>query len=220
MGANLTRFDFLFRGSVNHSQTQPKGYLGKGHFKGFFRGRPLGLTGTMGLIELSWLEILIASSGFCIHRWKGSAHLRKTAAPEVLWGLLAVSLFKEEVTNFYFSLDLFLSLLNFSFNMFGFISWVIQLIMYRKLRLKRLVSVPTISLKLANIPQDDFSWRMYTEKPIRGLASHGTILILVAWKKSASRTHWPLNSSILLLALLIKISIEKGNNLGQSSLEH
>ncbi|XP_012079295.1 probable WRKY transcription factor 15 isoform X2 [Jatropha curcas] len=38
----------------------------------------------------------------------------------------------------------------------------------RKLRLKRVVRVPAISLKLADIPPDDYSWRKYGQKPIKG----------------------------------------------------
>ncbi|XWS45227.1 hypothetical protein CRYUN_Cryun15aG0118100 [Craigia yunnanensis] len=38
----------------------------------------------------------------------------------------------------------------------------------RKLRSKRVVRVPAISLKLADIPPDDYSWRKYGQKPIKG----------------------------------------------------
>ncbi|KAM1156699.1 hypothetical protein ACFX13_028029 [Malus domestica] len=38
----------------------------------------------------------------------------------------------------------------------------------RKLRQKRIVRVPAISLKLADIPPDDYSWRKYGQKPIKG----------------------------------------------------
>ncbi|TKY55680.1 WRKY transcription factor 15 [Spatholobus suberectus] len=38
----------------------------------------------------------------------------------------------------------------------------------RKMRLKRVVRVPAISLKLADIPPDDYSWRKYGQKPIKG----------------------------------------------------
>ncbi|GMI86471.1 WRKY DNA-binding protein 7 [Hibiscus trionum] len=38
----------------------------------------------------------------------------------------------------------------------------------RKQRLKRVVRVPAISLKLADIPPDDYSWRKYGQKPIKG----------------------------------------------------
>ncbi|KAL0343726.1 UNVERIFIED_CONTAM: putative WRKY transcription factor 7 [Sesamum angustifolium] len=37
----------------------------------------------------------------------------------------------------------------------------------RKLRLKRVV-VPAISMKMADIPPDDYSWRKYGQKPIKG----------------------------------------------------
>ncbi|XVF15508.1 hypothetical protein REPUB_Repub09cG0159900 [Reevesia pubescens] len=38
----------------------------------------------------------------------------------------------------------------------------------RKLRSKRVVRVPAISLKLSDIPPDDYSWRKYGQKPIKG----------------------------------------------------
>ncbi|KAK6924017.1 Zn-cluster domain [Dillenia turbinata] len=38
----------------------------------------------------------------------------------------------------------------------------------RKLRLKRVIRVPAISLKMADIPPDDYSWRKYGQKPIKG----------------------------------------------------
>ncbi|OVA15888.1 DNA-binding WRKY [Macleaya cordata] len=38
----------------------------------------------------------------------------------------------------------------------------------RKSRVKRVVRVPAISLKMADIPPDDFSWRKYGQKPIKG----------------------------------------------------
>lgn len=38
----------------------------------------------------------------------------------------------------------------------------------RKLRMKRSIKVPAISNKPADIPPDDFSWRKYGQKPIKG----------------------------------------------------
>ncbi|KAJ4825634.1 hypothetical protein Tsubulata_029054 [Turnera subulata] len=38
----------------------------------------------------------------------------------------------------------------------------------RKSRVKRVVRVPAISSKMADIPPDDFSWRKYGQKPIKG----------------------------------------------------
>ncbi|XP_038902905.1 probable WRKY transcription factor 15 isoform X1 [Benincasa hispida] len=38
----------------------------------------------------------------------------------------------------------------------------------RKMRLKRVVRVPAISSKNADIPPDDYSWRKYGQKPIKG----------------------------------------------------
>lgn len=38
----------------------------------------------------------------------------------------------------------------------------------RKSRMKRVVRVPAISMKMSDIPPDDFSWRKYGQKPIKG----------------------------------------------------
>ncbi|XP_021735040.1 probable WRKY transcription factor 15 [Chenopodium quinoa] len=38
----------------------------------------------------------------------------------------------------------------------------------RKMRQKRIVRVPAISAKMADIPPDDYSWRKYGQKPIKG----------------------------------------------------
>ncbi|KAL9258509.1 putative WRKY transcription factor 7 [Drosera capensis] len=38
----------------------------------------------------------------------------------------------------------------------------------RKSRVKRVMRVPAISLKMADIPPDDYSWRKYGQKPIKG----------------------------------------------------
>ncbi|KAL5551158.1 hypothetical protein UlMin_001334 [Ulmus minor] len=38
----------------------------------------------------------------------------------------------------------------------------------RKLRVKRRIRVPSVSNKLADIPSDDYSWRKYGQKPIKG----------------------------------------------------
>ncbi|KAI7730931.1 hypothetical protein M8C21_032488, partial [Ambrosia artemisiifolia] len=38
----------------------------------------------------------------------------------------------------------------------------------RKLRMKRVIRVKAISAKLADIPPDDYSWRKYGQKPIKG----------------------------------------------------
>ncbi|XP_058085564.1 probable WRKY transcription factor 39 [Magnolia sinica] len=38
----------------------------------------------------------------------------------------------------------------------------------RKLRMKRSIKVPAISNKLADIPPDEYSWRKYGQKPIKG----------------------------------------------------
>jgi hypothetical protein len=38
----------------------------------------------------------------------------------------------------------------------------------RKLRIKRSIKVPAISNKVADIPPDEYSWRKYGQKPIKG----------------------------------------------------
>ncbi|XP_038977781.1 protein WRKY1-like [Phoenix dactylifera] len=38
----------------------------------------------------------------------------------------------------------------------------------RKLRVKRSIKVPAISNKIADIPADEYSWRKYGQKPIKG----------------------------------------------------
>eukprot|EP00252_Welwitschia_mirabilis_P027105 TRINITY_DN9175_c0_g1_i1.p1 TRINITY_DN9175_c0_g1~~TRINITY_DN9175_c0_g1_i1.p1 ORF type:complete len:297 (+),score=75.02 TRINITY_DN9175_c0_g1_i1:95-892(+) len=38
----------------------------------------------------------------------------------------------------------------------------------RKLRIKRTIKVPAISNKVADIPPDEYSWRKYGQKPIKG----------------------------------------------------
>nr|QGQ64083.1 WRKY transcription factor 60 [Santalum album] len=38
----------------------------------------------------------------------------------------------------------------------------------KKMRTKRVIRVPAISMKMADIPPDDFSWRKYGQKPIKG----------------------------------------------------
>lgn len=38
----------------------------------------------------------------------------------------------------------------------------------RKSRVRRVIEVPAISTKLADIPPDDYSWRKYGQKPIKG----------------------------------------------------
>lgn len=38
----------------------------------------------------------------------------------------------------------------------------------RKLRVKRSIKVPAISNKIADIPPDEYSWRKYGQKPIKG----------------------------------------------------
>ena len=45
---------------------------------------------------------------------------------------------------------------------------IILCVLCRKHRVKRSVKVPATSNKLADIPPDDYSWRKYGQKPIKG----------------------------------------------------
>ena len=53
-----------------------------------------------------------------------------------------------------------------------YIRFVIELRVFawliRKNRMKRVIRVPAVSAKLADIPPDDYSWRKYGQKPIKG----------------------------------------------------
>lgn len=53
----------------------------------------------------------------------------------------------------------------FLFFSFLFAYW---LLIDRKHRVKKSIKVPAISNKLADIPPDDYSWRKYGQKPIKG----------------------------------------------------
>jgi hypothetical protein len=41
-------------------------------------------------------------------------------------------------------------------------------VLYRKNRVKTTIRVPAVSAKIADIPPDEFSWRKYGQKPIKG----------------------------------------------------
>ena len=56
--------------------------------------------------------------------------------------------------------------MNFDCISFFFLLHVICL--ERKLRIKRAITVPALSNKPADIPPDDYSWRKYGQKPIKG----------------------------------------------------
>ncbi|KAJ4953360.1 hypothetical protein NE237_030192 [Protea cynaroides] len=62
----------------------------------------------------------------------------------------------------------------------------------RKSRVKRMVRVPAISLKMAEIPTDEYSWRKYGQKAIKG-SPHPKFV-----KSSAQIT---LSSSVLVFLL-------------------
>lgn len=47
-------------------------------------------------------------------------------------------------------------------------SFLIMICLIRKHRIKRSIKVPAISNKLADIPPDEYSWRKYGQKPIKG----------------------------------------------------
>ncbi|KAJ4952749.1 hypothetical protein NE237_029581 [Protea cynaroides] len=46
----------------------------------------------------------------------------------------------------------------------------------RKSRVKRMVRIPAISLKIADIPTNKYSWRKYGQKPIKGSPSKHHVL--------------------------------------------
>ncbi|KAL6004951.1 hypothetical protein ACLOJK_005510 [Asimina triloba] len=50
-------------------------------------------------------------------------------------------------------------------------SWTFSALLisyFKKLRIKRTIRVPVVSSKLSDIPSDEFTWRKYGQKPIKG----------------------------------------------------
>lgn len=74
-----------------------------------------------------------------------------------------MSLLKEEVNACKYMIAHFIELLICSvIYSFSFLT------LNRKHRVKRSIKVPAISNKLADIPPDEYSWRKYGQKPIKG----------------------------------------------------
>ena len=46
--------------------------------------------------------------------------------------------------------------------------WIVLLVVCRKNRVKTTLRVPAVSAKIADIPADEYSWRKYGQKPIKG----------------------------------------------------
>lgn len=59
----------------------------------------------------------------------------------------------------YFKFKVFFNMIAVFIYFFGF---------SKKLRVKRSIKVPAISNKIADIPPDEYSWRKYGQKPIKG----------------------------------------------------
>lgn len=53
-------------------------------------------------------------------------------------------------------------------NFFSPYIYLFFLINFRKNRVKKTIRVPAISSKIADIPPDEYSWRKYGQKPIKG----------------------------------------------------
>ncbi|KAA8547137.1 hypothetical protein F0562_003566 [Nyssa sinensis] len=59
----------------------------------------------------------------------------------------------------------------------------------RKLRLKMVVKVPAISMKMADIPPDNYSWRKYGQKPIKGSPHPGSYYKCSSIRGCPARKH-------------------------------
>lgn len=68
---------------------------------------------------------------------------------------------------FYFLYIFHLEQVNFLIFVYGLIV-IFFVLNFRKLRVKRSIKVPAISNKVADIPPDEYSWRKYGQKPIKG----------------------------------------------------
>ena len=105
----------------------------------------------------------------------------------------------------------------------------------RKLKKKRVTRVPAISEKIADIPLDNYAWRKYGQKPIKGspyprcsftcvyilhfppnvrhsllfnsFCFAGAITNVVVWRVALRRSTW----SVLLMTLTCSLSLMKEN---------
>ena len=68
-------------------------------------------------------------------------------------------LLKEQVCNYIYSI---------SYNSHSSIDTLFPSFFNRKHKIRRSIKVPATSPRLANIPGDEYSWRKYGQKPVKG----------------------------------------------------